>query len=525
MVDSPETAEASDGETDAGPSGGGDAGGATSRAPHWRQLHLAGIVVLGLWLVGLVVFSTLIYRSFFLSEDFATYNQAWIGIAHGRLNPLDTIYQISFVKADFELIIWPLALVHFVFPQPVVLLYVQDLAAAGCGLVTYLWILEFLERQRLPRSPAILVASAVLVVTVVDPGIYQAVGFDLHMEPIATLFLLLAARDLWRGRIGRAWWWIAAVLLCGSFAAIMVVGLGISALLAGRSTRWPGIGLIAAGMAWTALISVLHADGGSDITNFAYLAGRASIPAGGVMLVVTGVLGHPGRALHNLYIRYPYMWLHIRAAGIVGLASAWGFGVPAVVMLVNGLDSHLNFSRSAFQNFAVLPFVLVGTVMVLVWLSEHVHRGQLVAVVVAVLVLGEAVTFGIEQSPQAIRQTLAEVQAGPAAALGTALAKTPANAEVVSTMGVMGRFSSREYCYFFERYRNLPVHGNTVVFVFSTSNLELISAAGMQLAITYVRENLHAQPLVDTAGVTAFLWHPPAGTSGVRIPTVPAVTP
>ena len=87
-------------------------------------------------------------------------------------------------------------------------------------------------------------AIVVLTVLVANPGAYQTLSFDFHLEPISTLFVLLAGRDLWLGRHRRAWIWVGVVLLCGSFAAITLVGLGISALLAGRATRSQGAILI-----------------------------------------------------------------------------------------------------------------------------------------------------------------------------------------------------------------------------------------------------------------------------------------
>ena len=102
---------------------------------------------MGLWCVGLVVFSTSVYHHAILGEDFGTYNQAWTLIGQGHLNPFDTIYHFPFVKSDFELIIWPLALVHLVYPGSVALLWIQDLAVAGSGFVVFLWIVDYLERR------------------------------------------------------------------------------------------------------------------------------------------------------------------------------------------------------------------------------------------------------------------------------------------------------------------------------------------------------------------------------------------
>ena len=212
------------------------------RAPRrrWSILRLAGTAVLLLWAVGLGTLSTVVYHRNFLAEDFATYNQAWTLIGTGHLNPFDTVYGYPFVKSDFELIMWPLALVHLVLPQPVVLLWIQDLAIAGTGIVSFAWITEYLERKDVDWGWAVTISAAVLVVVIVNPGVYRTLQFDIHLEPLATFFLVLAGRDLWHGRRRRAWIWVAVVLLCGSFATVTVVGLGISALLAGRETRRSG---------------------------------------------------------------------------------------------------------------------------------------------------------------------------------------------------------------------------------------------------------------------------------------------
>lgn len=472
------------------------------------------------WLVGLVVLSSLVYHRDFLAEDFATYNQAWSLIGHGNLNPFDTVYGFSFVRGDLELIVWPLALIHVVFPQPVALLWIQDLAIAGCGLVAYLWILDYLEQRRVGRRVAFGVSAVVVVLTVVNPGVYLTLRFDVHTEPLAALFVLLAGRDLWRGRPHRAACWVAAVLLCGAFAALVVVGLGVSAFLAGRATRRAGLLLVGTGVAWILLVSALHADEGSSLASYAYLAGRHTVPVGGgVLLIAKGLVVRPWRAWDHIYSRHRYFWGLIRPVGVVGLASAWGFGVPATVMLIDGLNSHVGFISASFQNFAVFPFVLLGTVMALVWVAERWRRRWIPALLVAALVSVVAVSYGCERSPATVRATLAGVAPGPAAALRTTLARTPADAEVIATIGVMGRFCGREYCYYFAPGVGRPVHTGTVMFVFATGSETLSTPGAIGRAIAYVEDDLHAQVLVDADGVTACLWHPPPHTAEVTVPT------
>ena len=489
-------------------------------------MRVTGAVVLGVWLIGLGAYSTTIYHRGFLAEDFATYNQAWTLIGRGHLNPYDTVFHsYSFLKSDFELIIWPLALVHLVFPQPIALLWIQDLAVAGSGLVAYLWIVDYLERRRLARWPSVGVAAVVLTVLVANPGAYQTLSFDFHLEPISTFFVLLAGRDLWLGRHRRAWIWVGVVLLCGSFAAITLVGLGISALLAGRATRRQGAVLIVVAVAWLALISAVGANLGSDIGLYAYLAGRSSLPgSGGIVVLAGGMIAHPSRVIHQIHARLPNMYVLVKQVGVIGLASAWGFGVPVVVMVTNALNSNSGLINQAFQNAAVFPFVLLGTVMVLVRLAQRFRYGWVPSLVIAVAVSIQALAYGIPLAPANVRWGVSQIGPGPAAQLRKALALTPPQAETITTISIMGRFCARTYCYWFYPDGTLPVHSHQVVFVFDPANESAIPPSSPTAdlgASAFVRDDLHARVLVDADGITAFEWLPPPGTTHVTVSTAP----
>ncbi len=507
-----------------------DATSSLPSGPPWpvrfrRGVVLAGPLVLGLWLVGLVAFSTTLFHRAYISADFATYNQAWTLIGQGHLDPVDTVWlnHVPFVSSDFELVIWPLALLHLILPQPVTLLWVQDIAVAGCGLVLYRWVLDYLERRRVPAVATAGIACVTLAVFIANPGVYQTLLYDVHLEPISTVFILLAGRDLWLGKQRRAWIWVGIALLCGAFAAITVVGLGVSAVLAGRSTRRSGLLCVLAGVGWLGLITLVGANKGSDLNYYAYLAGRSTLPVGGgIALVLLGILEHPQRVVSQLHGRLNLMWLLIKPVGIVGLASAWGFGVPVTVMVVDALNSQYEFTYQAFQNFAVFPFVLLGTVMVLVWIGQRFRWGAVPAVAVAVAVLSTALVYGSHTSPGNVRWALAQVPEAQAAQLRRALQRTPADAGVVVTIGVMGIFGSRKSIYYFSPGGTYPVDGHPMVFVFDPANEAtgpLIKPSADEAASVFVRDALHARTLVDEAGISAYIWRPPPGTTAVNFPS------
>lgn len=495
--------------------------------PVWSQhrrlvLRVVGALTIGIWAIGLGIFSAVLYHRLFLSEDFATYNQAWTLIGQGHLNPYDTVNNsYTFLKSDLELILWPLALLHLVYPQPIVLLWVQDVAAAATGFVIYLWIIEFLEHQRIAWRTSAGIAVVVLLALVANPGIYQTLLFDFHLEPISTLFVVLAGRDLWRGRHRRAWIWVGIVLLCGSFAAITLIGLGLSAVLAGRDTRRHGLLLIVVASVWLGLISAIGANAGSGLNGYAYLAGRLTLPgSAGVAVVATGVLIHPSRVVDQLHSRLYEMYVLIKPVGVIGLVSAWGFGVPVVVLVTNALNSSNLFIFEAFQNSAVFPFVLLGSVMVLVWVAQHVRFGWVTCLLVGLAVTIQAMFYGFTTSPSNVRWAVSQISASQAAQLRKALSFAPQNVEVIASMGIMGRFCSRQYCYWYHPRAELPVKADHVLFVFDPAvDTSFPHAASADSAsISYIRTRLHARQLVDVDGISAFVWQPKSGTTSIVFP-------
>ena len=487
----------------------------------WSALRVAGTVVMGIWFLGLVVFSTALYRHHFLGEDFATYNQAWSLIGTGHLDPFDTVYGFPFVKADFELILWPLALLHTVLPSPLTLLWIQDAAVAGTGLVVYRWIVDYLEEKALRWAIAAGVAAVVLAVIVVDPAAYQTLLFDFHMEPLTALFLVLAGRDLWRGRTRRAWVWVALTLLCGSFAAVTLIGLGISAVLAGRATRRQGLAIVLVAVAWSVLISVIRANQGSGIDfNYAYLAGRSTLPgSSGLAPIALGIVTHPSRLFDQLHHRLGAVYTLMKPVGVVGLASAWGFGVPFVVLTANALNSNSIFTFEAFQSAAAFPFLLLGTVMVLLWLAQRFRYGWVPSLLIASLLTVQALAYGITTSPGNVRWAVDAVPSGAAKQLDLALARTPPQAEVVATEAVMGRFSTRAVVCILVPGGTYPIMQRPVVFVIDTAGH--VRASTDDRYITFLGDQLHARVLAHGGGVWAFEWQPPKGMTHFVMPRPP----
>jgi hypothetical protein len=78
-----------------------------------RWVRRIGLMLLALKFAGFCVWSSLLYHRFALTPDFAQYQQAWYLIAHGHLNPYDTVGNFPFWQNHGEFIMWPLAALYW----------------------------------------------------------------------------------------------------------------------------------------------------------------------------------------------------------------------------------------------------------------------------------------------------------------------------------------------------------------------------------------------------------------------------
>ncbi len=495
-----------------------------------RLIWAVGCIVFGIQFVGLVVWSWHLWTRYDLTSDFGTFSQAWQQIGSGHLDPRETTfayfyphYGYPFWQSHFELMMWPLALLHVVSSSTFTLLVIQDLALAGIGLAALRFGLELVERQwprRLgPRTPA---GLWLLVVLLASPWFYWAASFDWHFQPIAVLLVLLCARDIWSGR-RRAWWWAAAVLLCGDVAASYLIGLGIAAVLSGRPTRKRGLVLIGIGAVWVVFVAAIGSGKGSNLAlSYGYLANVSNATGLGAMFTVLwGIAHHPSTVVHVLRSRRDEVWKFVASSGTVGLFSALGIGMTLVVLIPNALNQQPVFigATASFQNLAVVVFLIVGGVTVATWLLRWGRAGLIAVWVVGVLSL---VQVGVvaDQWIHQIPRTFLKVNAQTAAELGRVQARIPEGAEVIASQGVIGRFGDRQWLYpyldVFADGQTLPINTSEVAFVFvPNEGLETATPAQTESAIARMHA-LGARRVVSTRNVTAYLWHPPKGTKTVR---------
>jgi uncharacterized membrane protein len=521
------------------------------RSP-WRSLDkslmggfwLVSTVVLIAQLVGLITYSNYLFRRFDVSTDFAHNAQAWYLIGHGDLSPVDTIRLIitPFWRDHFDLIIWVLAPLRWLWPSPIVLLWVQDIAIVATEAITLLWVAGICSEQLRSRTSRSVAGIIALVALVANAWWYETVSFDFHLPPIGAPFLVLAAYSFWKGRFRLALIASALALLCGAVVVELVVLVALAALCSRRvrqkgGARW-AIGATLAGFAWFGLANVLGANQASNIaSNYGYLAGTTSTHVG-LPAIVRGALTHPSRVFTTLHAHWKALLAEVVPTGFVGLLTWWGLFFFIGLLVLTALTASPVYSSygAAFQNLPAMPFLLIGSVMVLVRLAspkrpaatddkladsapirtESKFRRVVVRVapVLAALLAVTATVVVLVQSDTMIRQIPKQrflVSADQASALLQATTLVPADAEVIASYGIVGRFSEHKFVWeLVGAGQRFEVNESSIYFVIApTAGWETIRPPDATADVRYLQNVLHASTLVDRSGVWLLEWHPP----------------
>jgi hypothetical protein len=505
-----------------------------------------GFVVLGVQAVGLLIWSSVIYHRFAVGSDYGGYDQAWFLMAHGHLNPTVSIWGGHlFLKSHAEIIMVLLAPLWWVSHSGVTLLWVADAALVVAECVTFLWMCEVAAKR--PGRGGWQLAALGLFFLVANPWMYWALSFDFHAETLGACFALLAAYDLAHHH-KRAWVWVALCLCCGDVCATYIAGVGISAVLAGKPWRRQGLVFIGLGAAFTGVVTLIGANSGSGLASYVppstggaggaargaaggvsgTTAGHAAsgAAAGGAAKVThtvrsSGVTGlssvlsspfkTPGKFFHDLWPNKLNIYANLAPAGGIGIFSAWGFGVPALVLLENNLRG--GFSVTAAQNIPMYCFVSLGTVMVL---SRIARWKPLVAAVVGVLLALSTLGWFIVWFP-ATRPQWLRVNPTAAAAIARATPSVPANAEVIAAHGVEGALSARETMY--SLGSRLPVSANKVFIVSAPSQGIEITPLSKEISELGQVAKLSGHLISSGGGAWVFEWTPPPGRYFKTLPS------
>ena len=408
---------------------------------------------------------------------------------------------------------WPLALLYWVWPHAVTLLWVQDFCIVGAEAVAFTWLCEIAQRYRSGRDAAWLAGTG-LVLLVTDPWTWWAVSFDFHTEPLAILFALLLARDLANGR-RRAWAWVGPLLACTVVAATYLAGIGLGGVLTGRRSRLPGAAMAFLGVAALLLVQVAHGNAGSALDAYSYLAGGAMGSSLSLPALAKGIATHPLGVLRVLWAKRVDLMANLAPTGLAGVADPLVLAPALVVLLTNSLFIGVLFAEPIFQNVLVYVLLPVGTVAVL---GRLMRRHRRAALLLAGLLIAQALGWAAVWAPRTPGQWL-RVSAPAAATLASIEARIPASAEVVVSQGVAGRFAGRADVQLLGGASTIPLIGGSTWFVIvPMAGIETLSPATAMAVIGELAGPLHATLVAHAHGVWAFRWRLPPGTHSITLP-------
>ena len=477
-----------------------------------RRVRRAGYAVLGLKLIGFGIWSAVLYQRFALTPDFAQYQQAWYLIAHGHLNPYDTVGNFRFWQNHGEFIMWPLAALYWVFPHGVLLSWLQDAGVVGAELVAFLWLCDLAQKYR-PGRDARWFAAAGLVLLAVNPWSWWSVSFDFHAECLAVLFIALLGRDLADGR-RRAWIWVPLLIGCGDVAGTYIFGLGCGLLIV-RGARVRDAVVAGLGIAAVLGISAIHGNLGSGhgLQAYDYLAAPGYTGPLSLTGLMKGLATHPVAVAAKLWSKRIDIWANLGASGLAGALWLPLLPIMAVVLISDDLFRGFLFSEPLFQSLPVYVLLPVGTVAALAWLAR---RWRKTALIILALVVVQAAGWSAIWSPRTMSQW-DRVPPPTAATLAAVLQQIPSSAAVFASQGVVGRFSGRLDV----RPMNgtLPIQPGQDWFVFAPrAGIETQKPAAAMVFAGQLAGPMHAKLLLDRNGVWVFRWIPPRGVHRVRVP-------
>lgn len=480
----------------------------------FRVLRWIGWALFGVQLAGFVIWSTVLYDRYALSWDYHNIAEAMYQLAHSSATG-----GASVILAHYgAIVLWPLAQLVRLPPHDLWLLWVQDLTTVGASVVAFTWACEILGgRASLSTTSRRTLGALALLLLVANPWVLQGVSFDFHPESIGVLFIVLAARDLERGRTWRPLVWIFLTLSAGFVTAAYVVGLAVTVVLAGgRRQRMLGIAILGIG-----LVGVFVSSGGSSLfaATYGYLA---NLPPGNhsVVSVVGGILRHPSTTLRVLWSSRQDLIANLMPVGIVGLVWRWGFGVPVVVLVLNMLQQNPGLREPIFQNLPVYPFVAVGTIVVLAWLWEKDQLSHLAGACLGGLVGLSAVGWAVVWTPQIPSRWL-RVSPGAATFLGRLKTQIPVADEVIASQGFVGRFANRDFSHALElSTTSVQVQTSHVwVIVGPTQGIETMPERIQLGLVAELAQVPGAHLFASQDGIWAYQWSPAPGTTTLRIPS------
>ena len=468
--------------------------------------------------VALIRLSSILYAHFDLTKDFMEFYQAWFLIAHGQLNPYLTSVHGYFWQNHLEWIMWPFALLYFIYPHGITLLIVQDVATVGAEAMAFGMIRDMVKNQPESRRQSLWwVQWLGLLLLVFNPWVYAANIFDFHFHTLEAFFVTAAVWQFYRKHVR---WGYVFALLCFATSDVSVTYLAAVGLLLLFWRQWRE-GIVVGLMGVLGFIVeqhlFYHGLGGLGIA-FPHAAKTSSVSTRTASPLLS--LWRLPRAGFALFWPERMNWYaNIGPSGFIGILSPIGLLVPGLVLFEASLGG-TQFFQPGWAVVSAYALLAVGTVAVLVWLAG---RSTVIARIVGGLILVNLVGWfvvGISELP--FRTALPTTAATNT--LRHLRQTIPRGAEVVASQAVIGRFGAREHVQLF--WWRILVQSGTLYFIILPYQGIQENFPAVELArIAYVANNLHAHLLAHHGGVWAFRWTPSAPVHSISIPSTVRVLP
>lgn len=484
------------------------------------------------WLV-IVLWSIYRWHRMALTLDFASYYQAAYLIAHGHLDPFSTLLGFPFYQNDFELIVWPLGFLLFLFRSSLTLLIVQAISVAAASAIALYWIRQVLVKKSLSSTRVQHLTMIAFLLLTLNPWIYWAISFDVHIEPIILPFAVLAAMTLWQGRLYPTLGWAVLILLGGNVTATYVVGIGLGGLYYRGHRRKISLLLIFVGLITVLAIEHMVPGGikGGNIGATYSSIVSSSISHVSVVTLGIALLEHPMRGVKAVWLNRMNLYGGIAPEGILGLVALPVVGLAWVVLLENNLISgHLFSTPQSYQGLAIMPLMVVGTITVLSWISsrwDHYPFRKWLASGLIGLVGINAIFWAATWIPRLPHQWV-RISASQAQILRHLKNDIPSDAEVVASNGFIGTFADRQWVYALWAIPNhtLPIHSRQIYFILSPFvGTDVLSPAISASVIAFVRALPHVQMIAHQDLVWAFVWHPSSTQKTLVLPNKATAVP
>ena len=170
------------------------------------------------------------YKAFgYFDWDLATYSQAVWGLTHGDTFP--SILGVNFFGHHAHFLAIPTAVLYWIFPTPLTLLYLQTFALAAAAFPLY-----FLARKFLSCYWALLISCLYLV----HPGILNANAYEFHFTVFIPLILFFMFYFFYTDKYIHFIFWTILALLCQENISLLIFMFGIFAMYSRKSVRWWG---------------------------------------------------------------------------------------------------------------------------------------------------------------------------------------------------------------------------------------------------------------------------------------------